>query len=103
MPLSPQEAVSRISEQVTPEMLVKATKNCQRCTLMSLDSEENHHDPENFAVAIAETGRCKYRGASIDDPAGHFKGWKIRVTGKVILKDSQSQIEVDDPTQIEAV
>jgi hypothetical protein len=35
MPLSPQEAVSRISEQVTVEILVKAAKNCQRCPLTS--------------------------------------------------------------------
>ena len=39
----------------------------------------------------------------IDDPAGHFKGRTIRVTGKVIVKDNQPQIEVDEPRQIEAV
>ena len=39
----------------------------------------------------------------IDDPAGHFKGKTIRVTGLVTVKDNQPQIEVDDPQQIELV
>jgi hypothetical protein len=103
MPLPPEEAVNRISEQVTVEMLVRAAMNCQRCSLMFLDSEEDHHDPKNFAVAVTDKGKARFREAKIDDPAGHFKGRTIRVTGKVILKDSQPQIEVDEPTQIEPV
>lgn len=79
MPLSPHEAINRINEQVTVEMPVKAAKNCQRCSLMFLDSEEDHHDPKNFAVAVTETGKVKFKGARIDDPAGHFKGTTIRV------------------------
>jgi len=103
MPLSAPEARTRINEQVTVEMPVKAAKNCQRCSLMFLDSEEDHHDPKNFAVAVTETGKRKFREAKIDDPAGHFKGKTIQVTGLVTLKDNQPQIEVDDPRQIEAV
>ena len=37
----------------------------------------------------------------IDDPALHFKGKTIRVTGVVTLKDNRPRIEVDDPGQIE--
>jgi len=103
MPLSAPEARTRINEQVTVEMLVKAAKNCQRCSLMFLDSEEDHHDPKNFAVAITDTGKGKYREVKIDDPAGHFKGKAIRVTGLVTLKGDQPQIEVDNPGQIEVV
>lgn len=103
MPISAPEARTRINEQITVEMVVKAAKNCQRCSLMFLDSEEDHHDPKNFAVAVTETGKGKFREAKIDDPAGHFKGRTIRVTGKVIVKDDQPQIEVDEPRQIEAV
>jgi hypothetical protein len=101
MPLSPLEAVSRVNEHVAVEMLVKAAKNCQRCSLMFLDSEEDHHDPKNFAVAVTETGKGKFKEAKIDDPAGHFKGKTVRVTGVVTVKDKQPQIEVDDPGQIE--
>ena len=103
MPISAPEARTRINEQVTVEMVVKAAKNCQRCSLMFLDSEEDHHDPKNFAVAVTETGKGKFREVKIDDPAGHFKGRTIRVTGKVIVKDNQPQIEVDEAGQIEAV
>jgi hypothetical protein len=103
MPLSPLEAANRVNEQVTVEMLVKAAKNCQRCSLMFLDSEEDHHDAKNFAVAVTEIGKGKFRQTQIDDPAGHFKGKTIRVSGVVVVKDSQPQIEVDDPCQIEVV
>src|SRR5262249_50956432 len=50
MPLSAAEARTRINEGVMVEMPVKAAKNCQRCSLMYLDSEADHHDPKNFAV-----------------------------------------------------
>jgi DNA/RNA endonuclease YhcR with UshA esterase domain len=103
MPPSAPEARTRINEQVTVEMLVRAAKNCQRCSLMFLDSEEDHHDAKNFAVAVTEIGKGKFREAKVDDPAGHFKGKTIRVTGVVTLKEKQPQIEVDDPGQVEVV
>jgi DNA/RNA endonuclease YhcR with UshA esterase domain len=103
MPLSAPEARTRINEQITVEMLVNSAKNCQRCSLMFLDSEEDHHDPKNFAVAVTEAGKGKFREAKIDDPAGHFKGKIIQVTGLVTVKDNQPQIEVDDPKQIQVV
>ena len=101
MPLSPLEAANRVNEQVTVEMLVRATKNCPHCSQIFLDSEEDHHDPNNLAVAVTETGAAGFKGARIDDPATHFKGKVIRVTGIVTLKDNRPQIEVDDPGQIE--
>lgn len=103
MPLSASEARTRINERVTVEMQVKAAKNCQRCSLMFLDSEPDHHDAKNFAVAITDTRKGKFREAKIDDPAGHFKGKTIRVAGMVTVRDNQPQIEVDDPRQIEVV
>jgi len=96
-------AINRINERVTVEMLVKAAKNCQHCSLMFLDSEEDHHDPKNLAVAVTENGKGNFREAKIDDPAGYFKGKTIRVTGVVTVKDNQPQIEVEDPGQIEVV
>ena len=101
MPLTPLEAVSRINEQVTVEMLVRAAKNCPHCSQIFLDSEEDHHGLNNLAVAVTETGAARFKGARVDDPALHFKGKTIRVTGVVTLKDNRPQIEVDDPGQIE--
>ncbi len=103
MPLSSLEAANRVNEQVTVEMLVKATKNCLHCSQIFLDSEEDHHDPDNLAVAVTGVGKAKFREAMIDDPAGHFKGKIIRVTGIVMLKENRPAIEVDDPRQIEVV
>src|SRR5215467_4423358 len=103
MPVSPLEAADRVNEQVTVEMVVKAAKNCQRCSLMFLDSEEDHHDPKNFALAVTDTGKARFRETKIDDPAGHFMGKTIRVSGVVTVKDTQPQIEVDDPNQIAVV
>jgi DNA/RNA endonuclease YhcR with UshA esterase domain len=101
MPLSPLEARSRVNEQVTVEMVVKAAKNCPHCSQIFLDSEEDHHDPDNLAVAVTRIGKAKFKEAMIDDPAGHFQGKTVRVTGTVILKDNRPRIEVDDPGQIE--
>jgi hypothetical protein len=103
MPLSPLEAASRINEQVTVEMLVKAAKHCPHCSQIFLDSEEDHHDPKTLAVAVTETGKVKFGERRMDNPAGHFKGRVIRVTEVVILKDNRPQIDVDDPRQIEVV
>jgi DNA/RNA endonuclease YhcR with UshA esterase domain len=103
MPLSPLEASSRVNERVTVEMLVRAAKNCPYCSQIFLDSEEDHHDPKDFAVVVTEIGKGKFREARLDDPAGHLKGRTIRVTGLVTLKDNQPQIKVDHPRQIEVV
>jgi hypothetical protein len=64
MPLSAPEARTRIKQRVTVEMPVKAAKNCQRCSLMCLDSEEDHHDAKIFAVAITESGSVKWPGSN---------------------------------------
>jgi len=82
-------------------MLFRAAKNCPHCSRIFLDSEEDHHDPNNLAVAVTETGAARFKGAKIDDPALHFKGKTIRVTGVVTLKDNRPQIGVDDPGRIE--
>jgi DNA/RNA endonuclease YhcR with UshA esterase domain len=103
MPLSPVEAAGRVNEQVTVEMLVKAAKNCPHCSQIFLDSEEDHHDPNNMAVAVTGTGAARFKGVGVDDPARHFQGKTIRVQGVVTLKDNRPQIEVDDPRQIEVV
>ena len=103
MPLSTQETANEVNERVTVEMLVKAAKNCQHCSQVFLDSEADHHDPKNMAVAVTESGKAKFKEMSIDDPASYFRSKTIRVTGVVTLKENRPQIEVDDPRQIEIV
>ncbi len=103
MPLCPREVVGRVNEPVTVEMRVRAAKNCAHCAQIFLDSEEDHHDPRNLAVAVTEAGKARFREAKIDDPAAYFKGRVIRVRGVVRRKEKGPEIEVDDPGQIEVV
>lgn len=101
MNLSAVEAINRINETVTVEMLVQRTKRCSGSKQVFLDSEANHHDPKNLGVIITETGLAKFNEAGIDDPAAHFSGKTIRVRGVVIRKENRPYIEVNELSQIE--
>jgi hypothetical protein len=96
-------ARSKIGEECTFEMVVKASKNAAGRRTYFLDSEEDFHDNKNFAVVISYDDADKFRAAGIDDPAEHYKGKTIRVSGKVIDEDEQVRIRVDDPKQIKLV
>ena len=103
MNLSAVEAINRVSESVTVEMLVQRTKRCSGSRQVFLDSETNHRDPKNLGVVVTESGREKVSEAGIDDPTAHFNGKTIRVRGVVIRKEDWPYIEVNDPSQIEMV
>jgi hypothetical protein len=103
MNLSAEEAINRVNESVTVEMLVQKTKSCSGSCQVFLDSEQNHRDPKNLGVVITVDGRPKFAEAGIDDPTAHFNGKTIRVRGVVIRKEKGPYIEVGDPSQIELV
>jgi hypothetical protein len=103
MNLSPVEAINRVNESVTVEMLVRRTKCCTGSWQVFLDSEPNHRDLKNLGVVITVEGRPKFTEAGIDDPTAHFSGKTIRVRGVVIRKEKGPYIEVNDPSQIELV
>jgi hypothetical protein len=103
MSITAEEAVNRVNESVTVEMLVRRTKSCTGSCQVFLDSEQNHRDPKNIGVVITVDGRPKFTEAGIDDPTAHFKGKTIRVRGVVIRKEKGPYIEVSDPSQIETV
>src|SRR5437764_11573384 len=103
MTLSADEAISRVNESVTVELLFQRTKCCTGSSQVFLDSETNHRDPKNLGVVVTEGGRAKFTEAGIADPTAHFSGKTIRVRGVVIRKENRPYIEVDDPGQIEMV
>jgi hypothetical protein len=103
MNLSPVEAINRVNESVTVEMLVQRTKCCTGSRQVFLDSEANHRDPKNLGVVVTEAGRAKFGEARIDDPTAYYKGKAIRVSGVVIRREERPYIEVDDLGQIELV
>jgi hypothetical protein len=103
-PLAPEEAGKRVGKEVTVEMVVRASKDrLARRKEIYLDSTTDHTDAKNLAAVITAAGAAKLKEAGIADPASHFKGKTIRVTGKVTLKNKEPRIEVNDPKQIEVV
>jgi hypothetical protein len=103
-PLSPVDAIKKVNEKVTVMMVVKASKNrLEKRGEIYLDSEEDFHDPKNLGIVITKAGAAKLAEAGVKEPASHFKGKTIRVTGTVIIKEKRLRIEVDDPKQIEIV
>lgn len=101
--MTPLEAITRINESVTVEMLVQRTKCCTGSRQVFLDSEPNYRDPNNLDLVITEAARAKFTEAGIDDPTVHFRGRTIRVCGVVIRKEKGPYIEVTEPGQIEIV
>jgi hypothetical protein len=103
-PLSPVDAIKKINEKVTVQMVVKASKNrLEKRGEIYLDSEEDFHDPKNLGVVITKAGAAAFDKTGIKEPASHFKDKTIRVTGKIILVEKRPRIEVDDPKQIAIV
>ena len=103
-PLTPVEAIKKVDEEITVQMLVKATKNrLEKRGEIYLDSEEDFRDEKNLGVVVTRAGAAKFKEAGVDDPAVHFKDKTIRVKGKVIIKQKRPWIEVDDPKQIKIV
>src|SRR5690349_17226188 len=103
MSMTAEEAINRVNESVTVEMLVQRTKCCTGSRQVFLDSETNHRDPKNLGVVVTESGRTKFSEAGIADPTTHFHGKVVRVHGVVIRKEKGPYIEVNEPGQIELV
>ncbi|MBY0396264.1 MAG: hypothetical protein K2X91_07315, partial [Thermoleophilia bacterium] len=68
-----------------------------------LDSEADYDSPTNLAVLIDYDHAPAFKAKGIDNPAEHYKGKRIRVTGTVIREEDQTRIRVTDPARIEVV
>ena len=89
-PLTPAEAIKKVNEKVTVEMVVQASKNAlEKRKEIYLDSEEDFRNEKNLAVVINADGAAKFKEAGVEDPAAHFKGKTIRVTGTVVLYEKR--------------
>jgi len=103
-PLAPEDALKRVNETVMVQMMVKTSKNrLEKRGEIYLDSEEDFRDPKNLGVVINRQGAAKFKDAGIADPAEHFKGKTIRVTGTVIKENELYRLIVEDPKQIRIV
>src|SRR5262245_52687424 len=100
-PLSPAQAAKRLNEMCTVEMEVKSTGTSK--TTVFLNSEANFRDDKNFTIVIGTKAADQLKKEKIDDPAAHFKGKTIRVTGTVTLYKERPQIRVEEAKQIMVV
>jgi DNA/RNA endonuclease YhcR with UshA esterase domain len=100
-PISPAEAATKIDKEVTVQMEVKsATLRDGTCYL---NSEEDFKDDKNFTLYLDRDALDKFGKARIEDPAAHFRGKTIRVTGRVTLYRNRPQIKVTGPNMIQVV
>lgn len=100
-PLTPAEAAKKVNEQVTVQMDVKTATGRDRFCF--LNSEENFRDPKTFTVYINRDALKKFKAAKIEDPAAHFKGKTVQVTGKVVLYNNRPEIVLAGPDAIKIV
>jgi hypothetical protein len=98
--LKPAEAAGYVNKKVTVEMEVKSSGGKGP---WFLNSEADFKDAKNFTAFLPRETLAKFKQARIDDPAAHFRGKTIRVTGTVTLYRERPQIRVEEPGQIRVV
>ena len=102
-PLPADKARDHVGERRTVETTILAAKDSQTRRESYLDSKADFSDEANFTVVISHDHLAKFRAAGIDNPAAHFKGKTLRVTGTLVREGQQVRIRVEDPVQIQKV
>jgi hypothetical protein len=103
-PIAPEKAKEHANKKVTVQMVVSHTKNLlEKSSLVYLDSAKDFRSKENLAVTIRQPAADEMKKAGIDDPAKHYEGKTIKVTGIVKVKDDKARLDVDKMSQIEIV
>ena len=102
--IKPEEAADHVGEKVVVTMEVRTAKNAARHKKVFLDSRDDFRDEENLGIAISEKGAEDLKASQkIADPAAHYRGKTIRVTGKVVERDGRLYVDVDEAKKIELV
>jgi DNA/RNA endonuclease YhcR with UshA esterase domain len=96
-PISVADAAKKVNEKVTVKMEVKSTGGRGP---YFLNSEPDHTDDKNFTIFIPRDVVDKFKKAKIENPAEHYKGKTILVTGEVVLYHEKLEIKIEDPDQI---
>jgi DNA/RNA endonuclease YhcR with UshA esterase domain len=100
-PLTPEQAAKKVNERCTVQMEVLSTGKGKG--VVFLNSRKDFKAADNSTVFINKEGVKSLKGAKVEDPAAHFKGKKVRVTGTVKLYRDKPQIVVDKAEQIRLV
>ncbi len=99
-PISPEEALKRVDQQVTVLMQVKSTGGN---TARFLNSQTDFRNQNNFAVFIPNLALASFKEAGVADPGNHYKGKMILATGTVILSQGRPVLRADNADQIKLV
>ena len=100
-PLTPEQAAKKVNEECTVQVEVLSTGKGK--AVVFLNSRKDFKAADNFTVFINKEGVNKLKEAKVEDPAAHFKGKKVRVTGTVKLYRDKPQIVVEKAEQIRMV
>lgn len=101
--ITPAEVSQHVNQTVTVEMTVLSSRLLADRSICFLNSHKDFREQGNFAVVILKEPIEAFKAAEIPDPAAHFQGKKVRVTGKVTSRDEKPQIRVEATKQIELV
>lgn len=100
-PLTTEEAAKKIDEKVTVQFEVKSSRF--KDGVCWLNSEKDFKDAKNFTIFIDRPTVTKLKEAKIEEPADHFKGKTVTVTGTVVKFKDSPQIKLAGPDDIKVV
>lgn len=101
--ITPDEAADHVGKECVVTMQVASSRHMADAGRCYLNSHKDFRDDNNLTVVIFRRGLEKFAAEEIDDPAEHFRGKTIRVTGTVELFKEKPQIKVERVEQIELV
>jgi len=102
-PLTPADAAKKIGQKCTVEMEVQSAGQSRDGKVVFLNSAKDFRADDNFTIMIGMRAVSHLKENKVEDPAAHFKGKTVRVSGTVSEFRKKPQIIVNDPKQIEIV
>jgi DNA/RNA endonuclease YhcR with UshA esterase domain len=101
--ITPDEAASHAGKECVVAMRVNSSRHMADAGRCYLNSQKDFREENNLTVVIFKRGLESFAVEKIEDPAEHFRGKTIRVTGTVEMYKDKPQIKVDRADQIEIV
>jgi hypothetical protein len=102
-PITAQQAVARLNQEVQVQMKVRSSKLRTDRDEVDLNSHTSFRDPANLTVVVDGRVAAWYSYQGIHDLPKFFFGKNIVVSGIVEQFGDQTRIVVVDPAQIQIV
>ncbi|QDT55552.1 hypothetical protein Pan44_35960 [Caulifigura coniformis] len=97
------QARKHVGDRVTVQFKVLHTKAAKEPDRVYLDSEKDYRDPRNLGVLIEADALPSFAKVGIKNPAAHYDGKTIRITGNLFLRDDNVFIRAKAPGDIKIV